>query len=44
MDPQIAYLHKRNADVEIILWLTKTFEAYVSGKITIHKGNMSEVY
>jgi hypothetical protein len=46
VDPRIAYLHKRDADVEIIPRLTKTSEAYAVGKIAIriNKGNMSEDY
>jgi len=46
VDPWIAYLHKRDADVKIIPRLTKTSKAYVVGKITIrtNKGNRSEAY
>jgi hypothetical protein len=46
VDPRIAYLHKRDADVEIIPLLTKTSEAYAVAKIAIriNKGNMSEDY
>ena len=46
VDPTIAYLHKRDADVEVIPQLTKTSEAYAVAKIAIriNKGNMSENY
>jgi hypothetical protein len=46
VDPTIAYLHKRDADVEIIPRLTKTSEAYAVAKIAIriNKDNMSEDY
>ena len=46
VDPAIAYLHKRDADVEVIPQLTKTSEAYAVAKIAsrINKRNMSENY
>ena len=46
MNPWIAYLHKHNANVKIILQLLKTSEAYTIGKIAIriNKGDMSEAY
>lgn len=46
VDPSIAYVHKRNADVEIIPKLSRVSEEYAIGKIAqrINKGCMSEAY
>jgi hypothetical protein len=43
---RVAYLHKQNADVGIILQLTKTLEVYVVAKFAtkINRKNMLEDY
>jgi hypothetical protein len=46
VDPRVAYLHRWDTNVEIILLLSKTSEKYVVAKLTIKINieNMSEDY
>jgi hypothetical protein len=46
VDPKVAYLHRRDADVEIIPLLSKPLEEYAIAKLVakINRENMSEDY